>query len=61
MGAESLVKNTPNDPESAQFVYPSPTVLDLNEKGFIEHLQSMNQLNQTPELKLVYIPTSTPN
>ena len=38
MGAESLVKNTPNDPESAQFVYPSPTVLDLNEKGFIERL-----------------------
>jgi hypothetical protein len=33
MGADSLAKNTPNAPElSAQFVCPSPKVLNFNEK-----------------------------
>ena len=32
MGADSLAENTPNAPESAQFVCPSPKVLDFNEK-----------------------------
>ena len=33
MGADSLAENTPNAPElSAQFVCPSPKVLDFNKK-----------------------------
>ena len=33
MGAEGLAENTPNAPNlSAQFVCPSPRVLDFNEK-----------------------------
>jgi hypothetical protein len=36
MGADILAKNTPNAQNlSAQFVCPSPKVLNFNEKGFI--------------------------
>ena len=39
-----IVENTPNASDlSAQFVFPSPKVLDFNEKGLIGRPQSMVQ------------------